>query len=526
MHNLNVRFLAAAFAITLIAFASPPANAEIVDLTAAGPGTGTITGCIGGTARFDFMTQQPTGTGVIKPFLRVQNTPTEQGYNTSGVTPKAPFDDKAGIWTHDLKFADLLATSVTGIDPQNPGAVFFKLLLDVNEPNGRKSKITLDQLEFYTSNICSQTTTATRPSVLCPGGTEVALVNATLRWSFKPPTVGTASTDMVLLDAARNSGSGSGDMYAYIPADAFTGTAPTDCVYMYVLFGAHSSADLTSAGGFEEWALVLNPQPTPTPTPTVTPTPTPPGRPNLCDPTAANADACYPFFTVPPGTCFSGHAIWMPGLQVGLQAPPCDPSFGAAAGTDGNKFTVQPSANIPVASFVEDASGNATLTAHVQSSFQNAGFDMVVQFNNSTTTPCPGNPVLELCSGCYVAPFNASAPNCTGSNCGCVDPNTWHYYSLVTGTLTGTGNYAGAVVTLTPAMMGCFQVGNGASGKNVDYGFSGWFDYQVDQQPSNPNFVLQFDGRTADINMNCENLRPEFTPTPTPTPKTKGKGPK
>src|SRR3954467_9086564 len=104
--------------VALLAFTA--ASAETVDLIHGS--TGTITGVPGGTARFDFMTQQPTGTGVIKPFLRVQAFPQEQGYNTSGVTPKAPFDDKAGPWTHDITYADLLQTAV-----DIGGITYFKL---------------------------------------------------------------------------------------------------------------------------------------------------------------------------------------------------------------------------------------------------------------------------------------------------------------------------------------------------------------------------------------------------------------
>src|SRR5260370_41101136 len=67
--------------------------------------SGTING-----AQFVFTTPQPTGTGVIQPFLRLENSPVEQGYNTSGGTP---FDDKAGPWTHDLTFGDLQNTQGT-----------------------------------------------------------------------------------------------------------------------------------------------------------------------------------------------------------------------------------------------------------------------------------------------------------------------------------------------------------------------------------------------------------------------------
>lgn len=266
--RISSRIGAAIVAIVSLGVAAPAIHAETVDLIHGN--TGTITGVPGGTARFDFMMQQPTGTGVIKPFLRVQASPFEQGYNTSGGTP---FDDKPGPWTHDLLFSDLLQTAVN-ID----GVIYFKLLLDVNEPNGKKSLISLDQLQFYTSPIGSQTTT------------NVPMLG-TLRFSFKPPVTGAASNDMVLMDAARNHGSGSGDMYAFIPAAAFAGTAPTDFVYMYVFFGAHDSADIFTGGGFEEWALVLNAQPSPTPTPTVTPTPSPTPPPT---PTPTPTPTCTP----------------------------------------------------------------------------------------------------------------------------------------------------------------------------------------------------------------------------------------
>src|SRR2546423_38825 len=106
MMRLNSNPLwAAAYAAVSLVLVSQTVRGEIADL--AHSNTGTITGIPGGTARFDFMTQQPTGTGVIKPFLRVQNTPTEQGYNTSGGTP---FDDKSGPWTHNIQVSDLAAT--------------------------------------------------------------------------------------------------------------------------------------------------------------------------------------------------------------------------------------------------------------------------------------------------------------------------------------------------------------------------------------------------------------------------------
>ena len=57
----------------------------------------------------------------------------------------------------------------------------------------------------------------------------------------------------------------------------------------------------------------------------------------------------------------------------------------------------------------------------------------------------------------------------------------WHYFVMMGGTLTGTGNFAGSVFSLThqpaSAYYG-FQVGLGANNKNENYGASGWFFWQ------------------------------------------------
>lgn len=190
-------------------------------------------------ARFDVTFQQPTGTGVIDPFLTIQANGTEQGYNTSG--SPAPYDVKRQPqWTHDIQFSDLQQTAV------NIGGVsYYQILLDVNEPNGAKSIITLDQLRIYTSQQGSQT-----------GLT----INGTLRYDLD-----FNGDNQVRIDASRNSGSGSGDVNIFIPVADFAGTAPTDYVYLYALFGqadTFQNPDGTQ-GGFEEFALVMNATPVP-----------------------------------------------------------------------------------------------------------------------------------------------------------------------------------------------------------------------------------------------------------------------
>ena len=81
---------------------------------------------------------------------------------------------------------------------------FFQLLLGVNEPGARKSLISLDQLQFYTSKVGSQTTS------------DIGSLG-TLRYTF-------SSGDGVILDALPNYRSGSADMYAYILTSDGVGT--------------------------------------------------------------------------------------------------------------------------------------------------------------------------------------------------------------------------------------------------------------------------------------------------------------
>jgi len=227
-------FTAALIAAGMLAIASA-AQATVVDLI--NNDSGTITNQYG-TAIFQFTNQQPTGTGVIQPFLRVQANGSEQGYNTSGGTP---FDDKAGPWTHNIQFSDLQSTAV-----MVNGTSYFKILVDLNEPNSG-SLISLDHLRFYTSATGSLTTTTLSDL-------------GTLRYDLDG-----GGDNQVRFDAGRNHGSGSGDAYLYIPTSAFAGTKANDYVYMYAAFG---SADTMTnpdgtAGGFEEFALVRNLTPVP-----------------------------------------------------------------------------------------------------------------------------------------------------------------------------------------------------------------------------------------------------------------------
>ena len=200
-------------------------------------------------AIFQFTDQQPTGTGKIDQpdnnvFLSIQANGSEQGYNSDA----GNFDTKRDPrFNHEITFSDLQSTTV-----MLNGVSYYQILLDVNEPNGSKSIINLAELQIYTSQ------TIQRTNQISADGSP-AFTGAILRYDLD-----FYGDSDVRIDAARNSGSGSGDVNIFIPVEAFAGTAPSDYVYLYALFtGTRMNPDGTTQGGFEEFALVNNITPIP-----------------------------------------------------------------------------------------------------------------------------------------------------------------------------------------------------------------------------------------------------------------------
>jgi hypothetical protein len=177
---------------------------------------------------------------------------------------------------------------------------------------------------------------------------------------------------------------------------------------------------------------------------------------------AANNDACSPTPANP------AHAVLFAQLDPSVATP--DSNY---------RFVFAPTPG----SFVENADGSARLSGTLSAIYAaNRGFNLDVTFAGPFTNPAiPINATFEeLGQNCYVAPYGFG---------GTVDPRTFKYYTSYAGgigVLTGTGAYAGAIIHITPKSTGGFiaQVGNGANGKNVTFGLSGWFNWQVIQQPT------------------------------------------
>src|SRR4051812_31142049 len=88
----------------VLAFTAHASQSAILDLGSSG--SGSLNGALFSTTDI-----QPTGTGVFDPFLTVQNTPTEQGYNASN----GNFDTKrVPQWNHEVQFSDLRTTTING----------------------------------------------------------------------------------------------------------------------------------------------------------------------------------------------------------------------------------------------------------------------------------------------------------------------------------------------------------------------------------------------------------------------------
>ena len=215
----------AAATIAALTFGAVTAQATtIIDLTSPGS-EGTANGAL-----YVWTDFQATGTGVIDTFVRVQNNGTELGYN-HGLGHNVPWDTKAGIHTHDIQYQDLVTASIAGVD-------YFQFLLDVNESSGHDNEfISLDNVQIFVRD----TPIDSADESLSHLGTQV----------FNSD-VGANGDTSVSLDYSTNSGSGSGDMFLYVPVSLFAGTAPEDYIYFYSQFGTLLPTD----AGFEEWGLL------------------------------------------------------------------------------------------------------------------------------------------------------------------------------------------------------------------------------------------------------------------------------
>jgi Planctomycete extracellular len=188
-------------------------------------------------ALFQQCDAQPTGTGVIRSFVRLQtNATTEQGYNTDA-RPLQFDENKSPQFTRSLALNSIPVVNVGGVPS-------YEFLLDINQ-NSKQPLLSLDDVKLFVGDQPNLNNYDPASGELA-GATKVYDMNAG------------GGSNWVLLNYRLNTGSGSGDMLMYVPASWFDTGSATPYVYLFSKFGVNDSAN----AGFQEWAtsnVPLNP---------------------------------------------------------------------------------------------------------------------------------------------------------------------------------------------------------------------------------------------------------------------------
>jgi hypothetical protein len=248
--NTKAKLLGAVFAGSMFASSAGASTINILN-----PGdTGTTTDGVVFLGEPN-PTVPSTGTGVFEPFVRVQHTGTESGFNTDASDPTINFDTKSGTWTHSVQWGHV--GTVTYNNRQ-----YYELQLDANEPGSGSSeanRVQITELQIFIAPGLSNPE-ATGGGINNTGysGTQYdngatagdnALLGHTPMWSLDSTTNGdmTIILQASICDTSGNCGSGKGDMNMYIPVSLLAG-APSDNFVFY-------SEMIHTADGFEEWRL-------------------------------------------------------------------------------------------------------------------------------------------------------------------------------------------------------------------------------------------------------------------------------
>lgn len=230
---MRMRFLKKSILATGLAFGMFAAGAQAVtvDLTV------NSSGWAGGALFANVDPSGSQGTGVFEPFVRIQGTgqgDTQEGYNTDGTLE---FDTKAGVWTHSVEFTDMdlftCADFAAGDTDCDGTAEYYLFVLDYNQ-TAQQPLLSIDAIEIYETANGSLTG-----------------YDAGADWASQLFDLG---DNNVLLDYnLTGTGSGGGDLFAFIPLDGIT----LQYMVMYSKFGDTPGYERND--GFEEWAFVVGP---------------------------------------------------------------------------------------------------------------------------------------------------------------------------------------------------------------------------------------------------------------------------
>jgi len=205
------------------------------------------------------VTNTTTGSGYINSFLRIgpaagPGSDVVDGMNTDGAFQN---DEQSHTFTRSVATSDLQSVTIDGTD-------YYKFLLDINQ-QGSDPLLTLSGLQLCTSK-SSTWSLADTCSSDGAGGANVS----TLKWDLDGVLTGAgtanntsdalAPVNTVLMDYNKNSGSGSGDLFFYIPVKTLIGANGTidsgeQYLYLWSQFGRPTDIG-NNNDGYEEWAYL------------------------------------------------------------------------------------------------------------------------------------------------------------------------------------------------------------------------------------------------------------------------------
>jgi hypothetical protein len=227
----------------------------VVNLTSAGS-SGSILGAV-----FVQGTSGAGGTGVIQSFVRIENNPTEQGYNTSS-RPVQFEENTSPNFTRSFQLGEVAEVGLNGIP-------YYEFVLDVNQlninPGGAdtgNALLSLDQLRLYVSP--TDIDTASNNFANGHNSATGTLGGLSPSYDMNPDL---SPTNFVALNGNLAAGSGKPSMTLFVPVSAL-GTDPSSFIYLYSQFGGHTyTSDQGNTGGlandgFEEWANTTVENPT------------------------------------------------------------------------------------------------------------------------------------------------------------------------------------------------------------------------------------------------------------------------
>ena len=211
-------------------------GAGALSLVLAAPASAAVLDCTTGCDEVSFdgaiwstNDNQSTGTGVIDSFVRIAgNDLVVDGHNTSG-RPLLNDENNSPIFTRDLLLSEVPLVDIGG-------TLYYEFLLDINQQD-KDPLLSLSGVE-----ICISGSGGLTEADGCPGTTKYSL----------------SAGNSILMDYGLNSGSGSGDLFMYIPLSTL-GAAGTNFVYLWSEFGDPEGNN----DGFEEWAVRIAETPPP-----------------------------------------------------------------------------------------------------------------------------------------------------------------------------------------------------------------------------------------------------------------------